>query len=67
MLKHAGAPVSDCDGVVIFEGSSHEKIYEIFSDEEYQRIVVPDEEKFLNRGRSLAIPVDIVPVYNGTT
>ena len=67
MLKHAGFPVADCDGFASFEGPSYEKIFECFQDEEYLNIVVPDEEKFLDKGRSFAIPVDIVPVFEDPT
>ena len=67
MLKHAGAPLGDCDGIAIFEGPSYEKIFETFQDEEYQKTVIPDEEKFLDRARSTAIPVDIVPVFDDPT
>ncbi|KAI0779858.1 hypothetical protein C8Q74DRAFT_1367678 [Fomes fomentarius] len=36
-------------GIAIFEAESLEKIYEVFQDEEYTRVVIPDEEKFFIR------------------
>ncbi|KAI0674974.1 hypothetical protein C8Q78DRAFT_1009866 [Trametes maxima] len=42
-------------GQVIFEAESLEKILEVFQDEEYQRIVVPDEEKFVKRTEILPL------------
>lgn len=36
-------------GVAIFEAETLEKILEIFTDEDYLRIAVPDEEKFVDR------------------
>ena len=35
-------------GMAIFEAESMEKIFEIFTDEEYLRLVRPDEEKFIS-------------------
>lgn len=36
-------------GIAIFEAESVEKIYEVFQDEEYTRVVIPDEERFFIR------------------
>ncbi|KAI8994044.1 hypothetical protein BD414DRAFT_481225 [Trametes punicea] len=35
-------------GIAIFEATSLDKIFEIFQDEEYLRVVVPDEDKFFD-------------------
>ncbi|TBU29488.1 hypothetical protein BD309DRAFT_149752 [Dichomitus squalens] len=35
-------------GIAIFEATTLEKIFEIFQDEEYLRVVVPDELKFFD-------------------
>ena len=35
-------------GIAIFEATSLDKIFEIFQDEEYLRVVVPDEHKFFD-------------------
>lgn len=58
-----GFPVPDFDGMAIFEGESYEKIMEVFTNEEYNRVVVPDEENFLDRKASVAVPLDLVPVH----
>ena len=53
--------------MAIFEAKSYERLFEIFSDEEYEKIVVPDEEKFLDRGKSVAFPLDIIPIFDDPT
>ena len=35
-------------GIAIFEATSLDKIFEIFQDEEYLRVVVPDELNFFD-------------------
>ena len=35
-------------GIAIFEATSLDKIFEIFQDEEYLRVVVPDEQNFFD-------------------
>ncbi len=35
-------------GIAIFEATSLDKIFEIFQDEEYLRVVVPDEVNFFD-------------------
>ncbi|KAI0645369.1 hypothetical protein C8Q79DRAFT_911072 [Trametes meyenii] len=42
-------------GQVIFEAESLEKILEVFEDEEYQRVVVPDEQMFVERTEILPL------------
>jgi len=66
-LKDASFPNLEADGMAIFEASSYEKIFEVFTDEDYKKTVVPDEEKFLNKSKSLAFPADIVPVFDDPT
>ena len=49
----ANPPVEDVPspphaGMAIFEAESLEKIYEVFRDEDYLRLVRPDEEKYIN-------------------
>ena len=39
-------------GIAIFEATSLDKIFEIFQDEEYLRVVVPDEFKFFDHERA---------------
>ncbi|KAL7281309.1 hypothetical protein PYCCODRAFT_1476541 [Trametes coccinea BRFM310] len=42
-------PLPPYAGVAAFEADSPEKILEIFEDEEYLRVVAPDEDKFVDR------------------
>ena len=35
-----------------FEAESYDKIFEVFADPEYERVVFPDERKILDRSRS---------------
>ena len=35
--------------MAIFEAESSEKLWAVFQDEEYHKLVVPDEEKFLDK------------------
>ena len=53
--------------MAIFEAKSYKKIFEVFTDEDYKKTVVPDEEKFLDKGNSVAIPLDIVPIFDNPT
>ncbi|KAF6226593.1 hypothetical protein HO173_012492 [Letharia columbiana] len=66
-LKQVGFPVSDADGMAIFEAPSYAMIAACFQDEEYQKIVVPDEENFLDRGRCFALAAELVPVLDDAT
>ena len=58
-----GFPVSEYDGLVIFDAVSFEKINEILVSKEYNEIVVPDEEKFLDRKKYIAFPGKVVTVF----
>ncbi len=46
------------------ETESYEKILECFTNEEYLTVVVPDEEKFLDRDRIAILPPDLVTVID---
>lgn len=61
-LKQAGFPMPDFDGLAVFEAESHEKILDVFTSEEYRTKAVPDEERFLDRGRTTCFPADLVTV-----
>ena len=37
---------------------------EVFTDEEYQKVVIPDEEKFLDRSKASVIPTDLVTMID---
>ncbi|KAF8186576.1 hypothetical protein K438DRAFT_2153255 [Mycena galopus ATCC 62051] len=54
-----GAPVTEWDGMSIFEGESFAKIFEVFQSEQYQKIIVPDEENFIDRTKFQMIPFDL--------
>lgn len=66
-MKELGLAVVECDGIAIFEAPSYEKIFECFSDDDYKKVIVPDEEKFLDRSRTVAFPMDIVPIFDDPT
>lgn len=67
MMKDSGYPVADYDGIAIFEGPSYEKIIECFKDEEYQKVVEPDADKFMDRTRTTAVPMDIFSIFSDPT
>ncbi|KAF5647852.1 dimeric alpha+beta barrel [Fusarium tjaetaba] len=48
-------PVAPFDGAATMWAKSLEDLHAIFSDPEYNRIVVPDEEKFLKRAEAVPI------------
>lgn len=55
MLAAQGGPRAPYYGIAIFEAESFEKIVEVFTSEEYLRVVVPDEEKFFDRAKSTMV------------
>ena len=63
-LQADGFPVADYDGLAIFDAASTDKIREVFSDQEYKDVVVPDEERFVDRKRVLTWPARIVNVFD---
>lgn len=63
-LRTMGFNVPNFDGMAIFEATSYNQILECFKDEEYKRVVIPDEEKFMDRGRTIAVPADVVGVVS---
>jgi len=48
-LAAQGLPVVDYDGGVNIWANSVEDMMAVFQDEEYNRVVVPDEESFMKR------------------
>lgn len=62
-LKDTGFGTIEADGMAIFEAKSYKKIDEVFTDQDYKKTVAPDEEQFLDKGKSVAIPLDIVPIF----
>ncbi|RDB24417.1 hypothetical protein Hypma_008454 [Hypsizygus marmoreus] len=53
-----GVQPMDWDGVVVMEAETHEKLFEIFQDPEYQRLIGPDELKFVDRPKCQVLPLD---------
>ncbi|EHL02568.1 Dimeric alpha+beta barrel [Glarea lozoyensis ATCC 20868] len=54
-LKAAGLPVADYDGCAEIYARSVEELMSVFQDEEYLRVVVPDEMRFLKRDEAKMI------------
>ncbi|KAK5676904.1 hypothetical protein LTS10_010668 [Elasticomyces elasticus] len=52
-LKTHGLPVADYDGGAEFWAETYEDMMAVFQDPEYERIVVPDEMKFLDREKAV--------------
>lgn len=57
-----GVPPPSICGMAIFEAESFEKIFEVFQSEEYQRVIVPDEQKFMAREKSQLIAGDLATI-----
>lgn len=55
MLTAQGAPTTPFYGMAVFEAESMENIMAIFTGEEYNRVVIPDEEKFFDRHKTQLI------------
>ncbi|KAF5385131.1 hypothetical protein D9615_000970 [Tricholomella constricta] len=54
-----GLTAPDWDGLVVLDGESYDKLFEIFLSEEYARIVAPDEEHFIDRPKCQILPLDL--------
>ncbi|KAF9469494.1 hypothetical protein BDZ94DRAFT_1091 [Collybia nuda] len=55
------------DGMATFEAESYEKIFAVFKDEEYLKIVLPDELKFIDRPNCKMLPLDLAPILDRET
>ncbi|KAF8206287.1 EthD domain-containing protein [Mycena galopus ATCC 62051] len=62
MAQMTGAPIPEWDGMAIFEAESYAKFFEIVQSEEYQKILVPDEDLFIDRHTLQMIPLDLMTV-----
>ena len=51
-------------GVAILEAESPEKIAEIFQDEEYRRVIVPDEGMFCDRAGLYILAGHYVTIFD---
>ncbi|KAF5344879.1 hypothetical protein D9758_011553 [Tetrapyrgos nigripes] len=60
LLQSLGAALIECDGVVILEAESYEKLFETFNDARFKAIIEPNEKKFLDPSRTKIIPLDFV-------
>ncbi|KAF9021123.1 hypothetical protein BDZ89DRAFT_1071690 [Hymenopellis radicata] len=58
LLKGMGALTCEWDGIAIMEGESFEKVLSITSSEEYFKVLVPDEEEFLDRAKTTVVPMN---------
>jgi len=61
-MSAGGYTMASWDGLAVFEAESYDKILAIFSSEEYQRVVYPDEAKFLDVTRRHLFVADVVPL-----
>lgn len=61
-LVQQGVAAMPYIGIATFEAESVEQILEIFQDPEYLRIIVPDENKFLDREKSSLIAGEFADV-----
>ncbi|EMC96183.1 hypothetical protein BAUCODRAFT_147829 [Baudoinia panamericana UAMH 10762] len=52
-LRQSGLPIAEYDGFAEFWAESYEDVLAVFQDEEYSRVVVPDEVKFLDREKAV--------------
>ena len=52
-LKAHGLPIAEYDGGVEIWAKNLEELMAVFQDEEYMRVVVLDEEKFLKRHETM--------------
>ncbi|KAM0802527.1 hypothetical protein BDR22DRAFT_103772 [Usnea florida] len=66
-LETKGFPLEGCDGIAIYEALSYEKLFECLNDEEFRKVVGPEEEKLLDESKSLAFPVDIMSIFDDPT
>ena len=59
--------MAEFDGITIYEAGSFDNIREVFADEEYKSKVIPDEEKFVDRTRTVMLMGHIVSVHDDPT
>ncbi|KAL9126145.1 MAG: hypothetical protein Q9217_004756 [Psora testacea] len=69
-LEHVqsdGVPMADFDGLATIEAASFDKLMEVFADQEYKNVVIPNEEKFMDRKRTMMFPANIVNIFDDPT
>ncbi|KAF7797935.1 hypothetical protein EIP86_009142 [Pleurotus ostreatoroseus] len=64
VLASLGIPQTTAAGIAVFEAECFEKIFAIFQDSEYQRVVVPDEMKFIEREKSQLVAGELASVLD---
>ncbi|KAG5644107.1 hypothetical protein DXG03_009126 [Asterophora parasitica] len=47
------------DGMVILEGESYDKLFEVLDSDEYKRLVWPLEQEFIIRSEGQVLPLDL--------
>ncbi|KAJ7364156.1 EthD domain-containing protein [Mycena albidolilacea] len=57
-------PLSEWDGIAIFEAESYAKFFEVCQSEEYQRKLVPDEDAFLDRKGCQLLLLNVLTVID---
>ena len=63
-LAAKGKPATqDYDGLVVLEAESYEKILEIFDDEDYKRLAVPEEGEFVDRSATRLVPAGFATIF----
>ncbi|KAJ7737896.1 hypothetical protein DFH07DRAFT_841648 [Mycena maculata] len=55
---------SQWHGMSMFKAKSYAKIFEIFQNEEYLKVVVPDKKLFLNREGCQVLPLDLFTIID---
>ncbi|KAK7043899.1 hypothetical protein VNI00_008065 [Paramarasmius palmivorus] len=65
MLASTGAVTfPGYDGIAIFEGNSFDELLSVLSSPEHEEIIVPDEEKFLDRNATITIPLNFAVILD---
>ncbi|KAL1739827.1 hypothetical protein HDZ31DRAFT_47477 [Schizophyllum fasciatum] len=62
-----GIPITNFDGIAMFEAESYEDIQEMWDSEEYQTVIYPDELQFVDHENSHVIPLNYWLGFDHTT
>jgi len=63
-LRQAGLPISEWDGMAVFEAESYDKIMEVLRDPEYIKVVIPDGHNFLEWDKTVLLPLDLATIFD---
>ncbi|KAL0569239.1 hypothetical protein V5O48_012726 [Marasmius crinis-equi] len=58
-LKKLGVPVLDFDGIALFDSETFDSLKSVFSSERYTQKAIPDELKFIDREKCVAVRLNI--------